>query len=197
VIVTIEIPAATRRKIARDAELAGRVGGVVAEALTAGAEIGAEAVREKLALGELGLTSRNPGQGGLASGVGFWPATEGEPVAAIGVHANHPAARYAAIQEHGGTITPKTARALAVPVSEEAKRHTSPRDMEGLVLITRDGRPPLLARPTGGDGLDVHWVLLSSVTLTATHWLSRGVEAAGEEISAAAGEVLADFAAAW
>ena len=189
-IVSVEISAETRRRIADDVRAAEAFGNTLADALDAGAVLGAEEVVEHLMLGDLGLTMRNPGQGGLASAVRGWTIDRDEPLAAIGVRSNHPAAAYAAIHEHGGTITPTNARALAVPVSEEAKLLSSPREQPDLVMIKRPGRPPLLARPLGDGEIEVHWVLLQSVTIEATHWLSNGVEMARDTIADAAQGVL-------
>jgi len=143
---------------------------------------GGEEVAEYMEMGELGLTPGEAGRGGLAESVQGWMLSESEPLGAIGVPGNYPAAVYAGIQEWGGTIYPKNARALAVPVSHEAKMHDSPREMDGLVLIKRPGKPPILARVTG-DTVECHWVLLASVTLQATHWLSTGVERAAPEMA--------------
>jgi len=154
----------------------------VGAALGVAVGIGGDQVAEWMQMGELGLKPGNAGQGGLASGVAGWMLSETEPLGAIGVPGNHPAAVYAGIQEWGGKIYPKTAKALAVPVSHEAKMHDSPREMDGLVMITRPGKPPILAR-VAGDTVECHWVLLASVTLQATHWLSTGVERAAPEMA--------------
>ncbi|HUU59711.1 MAG TPA: hypothetical protein VMZ50_09210, partial [Phycisphaerae bacterium] len=71
-IVSVEISAETRRRIADDVRAAEAFGNTLADALDAGAVLGAEEVVEHLMLGDLGLTMRNPGQGGLASAVRGW-----------------------------------------------------------------------------------------------------------------------------
>jgi len=166
--------------------------GAVARGLGVAVGIGGDMVAEWLQLGELGLKPGNAGQGGLSSGVRGWMISESEPLGAIGVPGNHPAAAYAGIQETGGTIYPRNARALAIPVSDEARLHASPREMDGLSLITRPGKSPILARTVGGK-LEVHWVLVSSVTLAATHWLSTGVQRAAGEMARVLGLELQQF----
>jgi len=189
-IVSLQVPPETRRSIRKTAQFAERLKPALAAGLGAAAYVGAENVREQLSGGQLGLQMQHPGQG-LAASLSGWMIDQQKPVAAIGVPGNTPAAAYAAIQEFGGTITPKNAKALAVPISDEAKKHTSPRDMEGLDLIPRKDKPPLLVRQMtrrGKDvGFEVHWVLVGSVTIAATHWLSRGVAAASGEMGEAFG----------
>jgi len=174
-VVTIEITDETRERIRKDLAAADRFLQMLGTALFHAVAAGGDGVKDRLARGELGLVMRNPGQGGLADAVHGWMIDPLAPLGAIGVSGNHPAANYATIQEYGGTITPKNAKALAVPISDEAKLFGSPRDMQGLVMIKRPGKPPLLCRVLG-DRVEVHWVLLSSVTIEPTHWLSRGVE---------------------
>lgn len=180
--VTVEITPESWRTIERIGRAAEGWMEAVGGALEAAVGVGGDQVAEWMMLGELGLKPGNAGQGGLASGVTGWMLSEDEPLAAIGVPGNHPAAAYAGIHETGGTIYPRTARALAVPISDEAKLHASPREMDGLVMITRTGKPPILARVIG-ETLEVHWVLVPSVTIEATHWLSTGVERATPEMA--------------
>jgi hypothetical protein len=181
-LATIEITPESWAAIERIGRAAAGWMGAVAGALGVACGIGGDQIAEWMQMGELGLRPGNAGQGGLASGVAGWMLSQTEPLGAIGVPGNHPAAAYAGIQETGGTIYPKNAKALAVPVSAEAKLHESPREMDGLVLIKRPGKPPILARVTG-DKVETHWVLVASVTLQATHWLSTGVERAAPEMA--------------
>ena len=191
-IVTIEYTEQTRRTIERHGRRIAELPVVLSEALGDGAAAGADEVRRSLVMGESELTMRNPGQGGLASCVFGWMLDPTAPLAAIGVPSNTPAAAYAGIQEHGGTIRPKPGgRALAIPVSDEAEMFDSPIDHEQatgeLVLIRRASGPPLLIRPNaGGADFELHWVLVPSVEIRATHWLSEGVQAAAGIISDAA-----------
>ena len=199
-IVTLEIDAASRERIAAHERAAGAAGEAIGEALLTAAVAGAADVRAQLVRGQLGLTMQRPGSGLAASLMG-WMVDDSVPLAALGVPANTPAARYAAIHERGGTITPRTAKALAVPVSAEAKRHTSPRDMADLDFIPRKGRPPLLVRQLKrrGDvvGMEVHWVLVASVTIRAVHWLTRGVEHAREGMTDAFADRLGEYLDEW
>jgi hypothetical protein len=110
---------------------------------------------------------------------------------AIGVPANVPASRYAAALESGAVIRPVKAAALAIPVSDEARRFDSPRDQAGLTLIKRPGKPALLAQIRARGSMIVHWVLAASVTIRPRYWLSFGVRFATPKILAAAADALA------
>jgi len=86
--------------------------------------------------------------------------------------------KYARIHEQGGVITPKSAKALAVPIHPEAKKASGPRSFSDLVFIPRAGKPPLLARIRAGGPkrareatMDVMYVLLKSVTLPPRPYL--------------------------
>ena len=181
-LATVEITPASWRTIERIGRAVDGWMEAVSGALAMAVGVGGDAVAEWMQLGELGLKPSGAGREGLASGVRGWMLSDDEPLGAIGVPGNHPAAAYAGIQETGGTIYPRTAGALAVPISDEAQLHASPREMDGLVMIKRPGKPPLLAR-TVGDTLEVHWVLVPSVTIEATHWLSTGVQRAAPEMA--------------
>ena len=193
-IVTLEIPAQTLEAISRFDRKAEKTKAALSAALHTALAIGAEEIRSRLVMGELGLTMQNPGSG-LAAALQGWMLDESLPLGALGVPANTPASAYAAIQEFGGTIRPVRAGALAVPISKEAKGATSPRDMDGLTLIRRNGRPPLLVRVLAARGArranwQIHWVLLPQVTIQATHWLSNGVEQAAPAMAEAFGSRL-------
>lgn len=198
-IVTLEIPAATRRKFERNAKLAKRADDAISGGLNAAVAVGAEEVRENLSRGGLGLTMRHPASGLAASMMGWMiDAATG----AVGVPAESPAAAYAGILERGGTIYPGPGkRALAIPISDEAKKHTSPRDMPDLVMIPRKGKPPLLVRQLQrrGDlrGFELHWVLVKSVTIPAFRWLSKGVDAALGSMTGAMQDRLNEYAEKW
>jgi len=181
-LATVEITPESWKAIERIGRAVDGWMAAVAGALSMACGIGGDQIAEWMMMGELGLKPGNAGQGGLASGVAGWMLSQTEPLGAIGVPGNHPAAAYAGIQETGGTIYPRNAKALAIPISDEAKLHASPREMDGLVLISRPGKPPILARTSGGQ-LEVHWVLVASVTLQPTHWLSTGVERAAPEMA--------------
>lgn len=57
---------------------------------------------------------------------------------------------YARIHEYGGTITPKRARALSVPLNDIADKVSSPREMPNLVMIKPHGSEPLLVDKNSG-----------------------------------------------
>jgi len=79
--------------------------------------------------------------------------------------------KYAAIQERGGTIVPKNAGALAIPINDEA-RHRKPRSFN-LKMIKRQGRPPLLVRDVGGKfkRSDIMYVLKKSVRIPPHYYM--------------------------
>ena len=200
-IVTLSIPAASRRKIERGRKAAARVDRAMAAAMGSAVAVGAEEVRAALQTGDLGIVARHGGLG-LAGAVTGWMLDASAPLGAVGVPANSPAAAYAAIQERGGAIRPRNAKMLAVPVSDEAKQYSSPRDMQGLTLIPRKGRPPLLVRMLAARGgrranWQIHWVLLASVTIRASHWLSEGVDKARPEMAAAFGDEMGEWVGQW
>lgn len=195
-IATLQFTAETRRRIAADQAAADRFGAATVGGLTAGSAVGAEEVRRQLSAGSLGLRMIHPASG-LAASVTGWMIDESLHMAAIGVPSNAPAASYASIHEFGGTILPKNGRSLAIPVSDEARKWGGPRQMEAeggvdLDFIPRAGKPPLLVskmhRRGRHAGFDLHWVLVSSVTIPARHWLSKGVDNAAPQIGAAFGD---------
>lgn len=195
-IVTLETSTETKRLIARHQALAGRTGDVMADALETTAMAGAEDVRRQLVMGERGLTMQHPGDG-MAASVDGWMLDRSAPLAAIGVPTNSPAIGYAGIQEHGGVIRPTKAKALAVPISEAAKQYTTPRDMDGLSLIKRKGKASLLAEVSKSGKMIPHWILLASVTIRPTHWLSEGVDAATVVMVDAFADRMGEFAREW
>lgn len=77
-----------------------------------------------------------------------------------------PSARYARILEDGGTITPKNAKVLSIPIlagltGTGRARYESPKEVEGGFWITRAGLPPLFAVQRGGKNsqrLDILFV---------------------------------------
>lgn len=57
----------------------------------------------------------------------------------------------AAIHQWGGVIRPRNAKMLAIPLTKEAARHTSPRNFpRPLGLVTRPGHPAFLVEQTLG-----------------------------------------------
>lgn len=194
-IVTLTIPAESQALIERHAAAAAKTRPAIAGALAAAVDAGAEKVREELVTGDLDLVMRHPGSG-LAASVMAWMLDEETPLAAVGVPSNAPAIRYARILEEGGTIRPVSARALAVPISDEARDSAGPRTMPGLFMIRRPGRPPLLAEKVGRRIL-VHWVLLASVTIVGRQWLRAGMALARPDMEDAFGWRLAEYTDSW
>lgn len=84
---------------------------------------------------------------------------------------------YALIHEIGGTIVPKKAKFLAVPVSPAAKRAGSPRNMRNLVYVQSiKGQPMLVEGTAQARGrklgkLKVHFILRKRVTIKARPYL--------------------------
>lgn len=86
---------------------------------------------------------------------------------------------YARIHELGGTIVPRHTKYLAIPVSPEAKRVASPRDMPGLVFVqSRRGQPLLVDGALGKSrskyklgALKVHFVLRRQVVIPPRPYL--------------------------
>jgi HK97 gp10 family phage protein len=100
---------------------------------------------------------------------------------------------YAKIHEFGGTIVPRNAKALAVPISREAKLY-APRDFPGkLHVVVKDGKAFLVGARGG-----VHYALLKSVTLPARPYLRPAFDekraAAVREIRASLRQMLAGVA---
>lgn len=190
-IISLQISNDSRRAVAGHADAVRAVDRIIAESIFTAATAGTEDVRRQLMTGQLGLTMRNPASG-MAASVMTWWLNEQEGVAAVGVPDDTPAAGYSRIQSEGGTIRPKAGRALAIPISHQAKQYSSPRQMANLVLIKRHGRPPLLVeevinkRSGNMTRMIPHWVLVPSVFIKATHWLERGMLAAVQLMTDAA-----------
>jgi len=193
-IVSLELTPESKLAIQRAADRAEDFRPAVAKAVHAAVVGGADRIVVELLRGRYGLTMRHPGQGGLAGSVFGWMLSDDPPVGAVGVPSNTPAARYAGMLERGGMIRPRTARMLAIPLSGEAKRMTSPRQMEGLFLLRSRAGNLLLARRSerGGGRLDLHWVLKDQVRIEPRHWLSRGAEDAADEMAETFADVLGE-----
>ncbi|NLF33256.1 MAG: hypothetical protein GX591_20515 [Planctomycetes bacterium] len=170
--VLLTISDESRAALAAHGVLAGKIPGLLAACLESAAAAGADNVGMLLQTNQLALKTRSGGMG-IAGAVSAWMIDDA--TAAVGVSEGVPAHAYAGIQETGGTITAKPGKALAVPLNDRARALTSPRDATvELTMIKRPGKPPLLAR-VFGDSVEPWFVLLKSVTLKATHWLSDGV----------------------
>jgi phage gpG-like protein len=81
---------------------------------------------------------------------------------------------YALIHELGGTIEPKNAKFLAIPVSEAARAAGSPRMMANLAYVQSiKGQPMLVDSSTG----TVHYLLRKRVTIPAQPYLRPAADA--------------------
>lgn len=95
--------------------------------------------------------------------------------------------KYAAIHQYGGTITPKSAGALTVPVHSSAKGHYA-REFPDLKFIPRQGKPPLLVRITDKGTknskarFDIMYVLMKSVRIPKRLHVIEEFQASGNEI---------------
>jgi hypothetical protein len=92
--------------------------------------------------------------------------------------------RYARMRDQGGTILPVKAKALAIPLSDEAKRLSSPREQEGrLRLVPLNGRLFLVERSPKGQGRafqrsdlrHFHWMLVPKVQQKGNAYVSKTV----------------------
>ena len=88
---------------------------------------------------------------------------------------------YARIRELGGTITPKNAKFLAVPVSDAARRAGSPRQMTNLAYVQSVKGQPMLVDATTGD---VHYLLRKRVLVPATPYLRPAGDATYPQLAA-------------
>jgi HK97 gp10 family phage protein len=93
---------------------------------------------------------------------------------------------YAKIHEYGGTIKPKKAKFLAVPLTEEARRYVSPR------LFPRELHPVIhddKGTLRDADGT-AHYALVKSVTITAQPYMRPAWDEKRDEAVREMGEVL-------
>jgi phage gpG-like protein len=91
---------------------------------------------------------------------------------------------YAALHQFGGTILPRNARMLSIPMTVEAQRAGSPRDFPRRLFIYRNDEDslPMLAESDEEGGLVVHYILVHSVTVPARPfmgWKPTDVEKIG------------------
>lgn len=88
---------------------------------------------------------------------------------------------YAGVQNRGGTIRPKGA-ALTVPIGagKSLALGTRARDVPGLVMIKRPGKPPLLVKP-GKKRFTLYYVLAKSVRIKPTGYIEAAAEASEED----------------
>lgn len=115
------------------------------------------------------------GKGILRNSIDY--ETVGPMVSKVGVTQGL-AEPYALIQEFGGHIAPKLAKALAIPIHPSAKKATGPRAFSDLVYIKSKKGTPLLVRPhgKGTKSWDLMYVLVGGVTLPARPYLRPALD---------------------
>lgn len=102
---------------------------------------------------------------------------------------------YVHIQEKGGIIKPKRARALTIPLPDNLTAAGRPRfqkasEVEGLFLLKLNGKAFLVRKAPSGEGLEFLWILKSSVKIPARlgfvrTWRSKSMQSfAREELNA-------------
>lgn len=80
--------------------------------------------------------------------------------------------RYAAIHETGGTIKPRRANYLTIPLTPRARKFKA-RIFPGVLFAFKSKRGKLLlAQKTGRRKIKIHYVLKKSVRIRAKHYLS-------------------------
>ena len=121
-------------------------------------------------------TRRNLNRSGTSTGAlaRSWEATILEDQSGVlvgaGAFSDLP---YAFIHETGGVIRPKRAKALAVPLTPEARKAGSPRNMPNLSFMPRGKRAPILY-----EGFKTHFVLPKKVTIPRTGYITEAAEKA-------------------
>ena len=99
---------------------------------------------------------------------------------------------YAATHQYGAVITPKNARALAIPITPQAKRSGGPRSMN-LKLVWPKGRSSgYLVEERAGKGrfrarTNIHFILTSKAVIPARPFLGWNAEMA-DDASALVGD---------
>jgi phage gpG-like protein len=141
--------------------------------------------------GRPGLNMRHGGGAGLS---GSWFVREIHGLS-DSVYRLATRSKYAAVHQYGGTIRPKHAGALAVPVSPQAQ-DKGPREFNDLVMVSRPGHPPLLIRKRrrgevkglagSGEGQiyreDIMFVLKKSVNMPKRLHLLEHFKSQGRQI---------------
>jgi hypothetical protein len=98
---------------------------------------------------------------------------------------------YAIIHEDGGEIRPRKARALAIPLTPEAKAAGSPRNFPGkLFRPNKRGKGKVKSNvlvvkggPRGGaGGVTKHYALVTRVRLRPRHYITKAAEKAAPKL---------------
>lgn len=96
--------------------------------------------------------------------------------------------RYARMRDQGGVIEPVNGSMLAIPLSDVAKRLTSPLEQQDLDLVPLNGRLFLVERlPAGGDFQAehlsaFHWMLVPRVEQEGNGYVTKTVEARRDDV---------------
>jgi hypothetical protein len=120
---------------------------------------------------------------------------KGQPAMRVGVFRG-PALAYAGIQEYGGVIKPKKAKALAIPVGPAltpagVPRFSGPREKAGLVFVRFRGGNAIgglfdkasLAAADGLKGALLFYLLVEKVTIRGQHYLRDGVRESLDDVT--------------
>ena len=110
------------------------------------------------------------------------------------------AERYAALQEYGGTVTPKRGRYLAIPFGAAltgagVPRYRSPRDVPDLHMVRGKGGNPVLGRTIGtgkGARFEGLFALVRRSQVPETRFIGRAMDAIRDEARAEAGKAVRD-----
>lgn len=117
--------------------------------------------------------------GVLEGGIDVVTYAHEDDMGVIGVWGVHDV-KYALIHELGGTIEPKNAKFLAIPVTETAGKKGSPRNMPNLKYAQSEKGQPLLVDATTGM---VHYVLRKHVTIPARPYLRPAADVKYPELA--------------
>jgi HK97 gp10 family phage protein len=94
---------------------------------------------------------------------------------------------YAALQEFGGTVTPKERQFLTVPLTEQGRQYASARNAPDLhAVMKKGGQSGVLVDPQGV----AHYTLVKSVTIPAHPYLRPALDENRAAASREAGETL-------
>lgn len=88
---------------------------------------------------------------------------------------------YARIQDEGGTVVPKTTKALAIPLKRlpvgKWPRHFAKGELT--LIPGKNGKASILAKVSKGGKVDPMFVLVRSVRIPGRHYLDAAAELAG------------------
>lgn len=108
---------------------------------------------------------------------------------------------HAPVHHHGGTVKPKRAKSLAVPLTRRASRFTSPRNYtdsgggapgEGLFVFKSKRGNAFLAKSAAGGKLELLYLLLKQVKIPARPFLGFAKPARKTALAILGGHIKAD-----